>query len=40
MSGRKVSVVVATMAVGMCLTQGTVGQDSFEYRFAFGTVCG
>lgn len=40
MSCRHVSVVVVAVAAVMCLTQGTVGQDSFEYRFAFGTVCG
>ena len=31
----------AAAAIGLIfLTQATAAQDSFEFRFAFGTVCG
>ncbi len=39
MSYRNASVVFVAVAAFLGLTQETAGQDSFEYRFAFGTVC-
>ena len=33
--------ISASTAIGVvCLTQAAVAQDAFEYRFAFGAVCG
>jgi len=40
MSCHNITVSVASVISLIFLTQATMAQDSFEFRFAFGTVCG